>query len=136
MARGIAVVGLAVLLFGFPFSIEGQAPAAKEVTFTKDVAPILFENCVYCHRPNDIAPFSLLSYEDAQTWADDIKRVVTDKIMPPWKPVAGYGEFRDINVLSDEERQMIVNWVDAGAPLGDPAEIPTPTVSASEWKLG
>src|SRR5262245_51326388 len=90
--------------------------------FSKDVAPILERHCQSCHRPNDIAPFSLLKYADAQMWAEDIKRVVTDKIMPPWKPVAGYGEFRDVNVLSDEERDTILNWVDAGAPAGDEAD--------------
>ncbi|MBI4908038.1 MAG: ascorbate-dependent monooxygenase [Acidobacteria bacterium] len=102
----------------------------------KEVAPILESHCQSCHRPNDIAPFALLSYDDAATWAEDIKRVVNEKIMPPWKPVAGYGEFKDVNVLSDAEKQTLMSWVDAGAPLGDPAETTEPSTPTGEWRLG
>lgn len=110
-------------------------PALAQPTY-KDVAPILESHCQSCHRPNDIAPFALLSYDDASTWAEDIKRVVTDRIMPPWKPVAGFGDFRDVNVLTDDEKQTLLSWIDAGAPLGDAAAVVEPKTPTGEWRLG
>ncbi|HUQ91813.1 MAG TPA: hypothetical protein VM120_09035 [Bryobacteraceae bacterium] len=107
-----------------------------EPTFSRDVSRIMQAKCQMCHRPNDIAPFSLLSYEDAATWAEDIKRVISEKIMPPWKPVEGFGEFKDAYSLSDDERRTIVEWVDAGAPLGDASELPEQAVPTGEWQLG
>lgn len=92
--------------------------------------------CQMCHRPNDIAPFALKTYEDARMWAEDIRRVVTERIMPPWKPVEGHGDFRDAYGLTEDERQTIVSWVNAGAPEGDPAELPEPRGADGLWQLG
>ncbi|MBL8233045.1 MAG: hypothetical protein JNL98_31395 [Bryobacterales bacterium] len=105
-------------------------------TYSREVSRIIQAKCQLCHRPNDIAPFVLMTYQDASTWAEDIRRVVTERLMPPWKPVPGHGEFRDAYGLSDEERQTIVSWVNAGAPEGDPSELPEPTVTSGEWQLG
>lgn len=77
-----------------------------------------------------------MSYQDASTWAEDIQRAVAERRMPPWKPVPGYGEFRDSYGLTEEERQTILSWVHAGAPEGDPGDLPEPVVSSGEWQLG
>lgn len=116
------------------FTIVSAANA--QPTYSKEVSRILQEKCQICHSPNNIAPFALTSFEEAQTWAEDIRRVVSEKIMPPWKPVAGHGEFRESYSMSDEERQTIVSWVNAGSPEGDPADLPEPRVQTSEWPLG
>jgi hypothetical protein len=118
------------LLCAFVSSLHAQP------TYSREVSRIFQEKCQNCHRPNDIAPFALMNYQDAQTWAEDIKRVVEEKIMPPWKPVAGHGEFRDSYALSDEERQAIVSWVNAGSPEGDPADLPESRAQTGEWQLG
>src|SRR5262249_54763987 len=99
-----------ITLFAVSTFLSFTFLAQAQPTFSKEVSRIMQAKCQMCHRPNDIAPFSLLSYEDAQTWADDIKRVITDKIMPPWKPVDGYGEFQDSRALSDADRQTIIQW--------------------------
>lgn len=105
-------------------------------TYSREVSRILDQKCTQCHRPKDIAPFSLTSFEDAQTFAEDIKRVVTDRIMPPWKPVEGFGDFEGNYGLTDDERRTILDWIEAGAPQGDPAELPEPQPEAGEWRLG
>jgi hypothetical protein len=111
-------------------------PSMAQPTYSKEVSRIIQSKCQFCHRPNDIAPFALMNYRDASIWAEDILRVVTERIMPPWKPVAGHGEFRGSYALSEEERQAIISWVNAGAPEGDPSDLPEPTVQNGEWQLG
>jgi hypothetical protein len=112
-------------------------PLAAEVTYYKDVASIMRQKCAQCHRPNDIAPFTLINSDDAQTWAQDIRASVAKRSMPPWKPVAGYNEFRDSFALTEVERQTILDWVDQGAKAGDPADMPElPPLSDSQWELG
>ncbi len=110
--------------------------ASAQVTYSREVSRILQQKCQQCHRPNDIAPFPLTSYEETVIWKDDIRNAVEKGIMPPWKPVAGHGEFRDSYALTDEERGTILAWVAADAPEGDPAELPEPLQSAGEWSLG
>ncbi len=106
-------------------------------TFHKDVEPIMQAKCQQCHRPNDIAPFALLTYDDASTYAADISLQVGNKVMPPWKPVPGIGSFRNSYALTDDERQTILDWVAAGAPEGDPADAPPPLpANDSPWQLG
>ncbi len=105
-------------------------------TFSSDVAPIMQAKCQGCHRPGDIAPFPLMTYDDASTWSDDIQRVVSQKIMPPWKPVPGHGDFRGDYGLTDPERQTILDWVAAGIPQGDPASMPAPLPDTGVWQLG
>lgn len=120
-----------VLSLAFAFALAAQP------TFHEDVEPIMQAKCQQCHRPNDIAPFSLLTYDDASTYAIDIATQVRNGVMPPWKPVAGYGSFRNSYALTDDERQTILDWVTAGAPEGDPANAPPPLpVNNSPWQLG
>src|SRR5207245_11800309 len=108
----------AVLLFAF------GAMAFAETTYTRDVARILQVKCQQCHRPNDVAPFALMTYDDAVTYAADIKTALNNKTMPPWKPVPGFNNFSDSFAITDDERNTILAWIDGGAPQGDMAEMP------------
>ena len=102
------------------------AVARQEVTFARDVAPILFESCVGCHRSDSYAPMSLLTYGSARKYARRIKDRVKARNMPPWHVdrTVGIQEFENDGSLTDEEIETIVRWVDAGAPLGDEADMP------------
>jgi hypothetical protein len=106
-------------------------------TFHKDVEPIMQAKCQQCHRPNDIAPFPLLTYSDAATYATDIGVYVGNNVMPPWKPNPSVGSFRNSYALTADERQTILSWVAGGAPEGDPNDAPpAPPSNNSPWQLG
>ena len=109
---------------------------ASSVTFTKDVAPIVFEVCVTCHRPAGSAPFSLLTYVDVGSRAERIVEVTRRRIMPPWKPEQGYGEFTGERRLSAAQIATLQKWLDGGALEGDPASLPPVPAFSSEWQLG
>src|SRR5690606_10790742 len=110
-----------------------------EVTFTKDVAPILQENCQICHQPGAIGPMSLMSYEEVRPWASVIRQRVVEREMPPYHydTDVGIQELKEDKRLSREEIETIAAWVDAGAPLGDPADMPPPAEfpDPAEWRL-
>jgi hypothetical protein len=105
--------------------------AEKPVTFAKDVAPILQEKCQSCHRVGSIAPMSLITYEEARPWAKSIKERVVTRNMPPWHldKTVGIQHFQNDMSLSDEQISIIARWVDAGAPQGDPKDMPP----AKQW---
>src|ERR1043165_4715897 len=98
-------------------------------TFTKDVLPILQTNCQSCHRPGQIGPFSLLTYESTRPWARSIKTKVASRQMPPWFADAPHGTFSNDRSLTQQQIDTIVKWVDAGAPQGDAKDAPPPL----EW---
>ncbi len=103
------------------------APAgAQEVTFTKDVAPILYENCVECHRPGSFAPMSLITYETARRYAPRMKFRVETRQMPPWHVdrTVGIQDYANDASLTDEEIATIVAWVDGGTLMGDEKDMP------------
>jgi len=116
-----------VLLIGVSICMQAQTKTGQsDVTFTKDVAPILQKKCQDCHRPDSIAPMSLLTYEEVRPWARSIKQHVVQRDMPPWyiDKNVGINEFKNDVSLSDEEIAMIAKWVDEGAPRGNPADMP------------
>lgn len=112
----------------------GAAP--EKVTFNRHVAPILFANCSNCHRPGEVAPFSLLNYADAKKRAKQLASVTTAKSMPPWKLVPGHGRFADERLLTATEIATIKAWADAGAPEGEAAELPPAPKFTADWHLG
>jgi mono/diheme cytochrome c family protein len=114
---------------------ENEAPAPR-VTFAEHIAPILYENCTTCHRPGDIGPFPLQTYQDAKRWAKEIKFYTQNRQMPPWKPVPGWGEFREARHLSDEQIRLIAEWVDSGTPAGDLSRAPKPPKFEKGWYFG
>ena len=116
------------------------APSMAQATFSKDVAPILQRSCQTCHRPNTFAPMSLMTFQDARPWAKSIKEKVATRNMPPWHIDRNVGitDFANSIALSDEEIATIVNWVDGGAPQGNPADMPAPRkfVDDDKWSIG
>ena len=111
-------------------------PLRAEVTFTKDVAPIIFNHCAGCHRPDEAAPFALLNYNDVRKRARLIVRVTEDRVMPPWHADRRYGTFRNELSLTEQEIDTIASWVAAGAREGDSAELPTLPVFSEGWQIG
>ena len=113
---------------------------APQVTFSKDVAPILQRSCQKCHRPDNIAPMSLVTYKDARPWARAIKEAVLQRNMPPWfvNRNVGIRSFKDDPSLSDKELATIAAWVDRGAPEGNPADMPPPRQfdDSDKWHIG
>ena len=122
------VLPVAILLIvGIATPAFAAQAAAQQVTFTKDVAPILQNKCQVCHRPGTFAPMSLLTYEEARPWAKAIKEKVLAREMPPWHidKNVGIRRFQNDRSLSDEEIATLVKWVDAGAQKGNPADMPS-----------
>ena len=124
-------------------AISAQAPAragARQVTFNKDVAPILQRSCQNCHRPDSIAPMSFLTYEDVRPWARAIKTKTSAREMPPWfiDRTVGITQFKDDPSLSDRDIETIAAWADGGAVRGNPADLPAPRQfeNADIWHIG
>ncbi|HKS38065.1 MAG TPA: tetratricopeptide repeat protein [Verrucomicrobiae bacterium] len=107
-----------------------------EVTFNKDIAPIIFQHCAACHRPGQSAPFSLLNYADAKKRADDIAKATARGYMPPWLPEGGYATFVGERRLATAEIDMIQQWVADGAIEGAPADLPALPAWSGDWQLG
>ena len=114
----------------------GAADSSNQVTFSRDIAPILFQNCSVCHRPGNAGPFSLLNYADAKKHAREIAEVTAKKIMPPWKPEAGVGEFVGERRLADKQIQLIQQWVESGITEGDEKDLPPAPQFPETWQLG
>ena len=104
----LAALAFSVLFLGA--SNDNPSPP-KDVTFNRDVAPIFFKNCVVCHRPNDIAPMSLMTYAEVRPWARAIRESVTLRRMPPWHADPHYGKFANDRRLPDSEIETIRAWV-------------------------
>jgi hypothetical protein len=115
-----------------------NAGAREQVTFSKDVAPILQAKCQECHQPNSIAPMSLITFKEARPWARSIKERVVTRQMPPWHidQSVGVQKFKNDMSLTNEQINTIVSWVDGGAIEGDPKDLPPakPLVTDNEWK--
>ena len=112
------------------------APAFAGPTFSRDVAPILYKNCVECHRPSAMAPMSLISYDDARPWARAIKQKVASRQMPPWGADPTVARYSNDVSLKQSDIDTIVSWVDGGAPEGNRAELPAPPQFAEGWSIG
>jgi hypothetical protein len=110
--------------------------SAEPVTFNRDVAPIIFARCSGCHRPGEMAPFSLLGYEDVSSRAEQVGAVTGRRFMPPWLPVAGHGSFAGDRSLSDEEIEVLHRWIEGGLVEGEPDDIPAMPEWTEGWQLG
>jgi len=124
----IAVTGVLLALF--------QDATLREITFSKDAAPILFERCAFCHRPGEVAPFSMLKYEEVRPWARSIKQQVLTRRMPPWFLDAHEGGFRNAMELKESEIQTLVAWVDGGAREGSARDLPQLPSYGLAWEIG
>ncbi|MEW4453215.1 redoxin domain-containing protein [Bremerella sp. JC817] len=113
-----------------------RKPAEAELTFNRDIAPILNANCVVCHREGEVGPFTLTSYMDAAKRARQIARVVDQKLMPPWKAAQTHGEFEGQRTLTDHEIETIKQWAKSDRAEGEAADLPPLPTFASDWALG
>src|SRR5882757_3792569 len=108
---------------------------ASNITFTKDVAPIVQQHCQTCHRPGEGTPFSMLTYEDAKPWAKLMKQMVQQRQMPPWFEDGHTEKFANNRSLTQAEIDTIVAWVNAGAPKGDPKDLPPARQFVQGWSI-
>src|SRR5215510_10738615 len=150
MKGTVAVAGLLAAFVGIGAAARltaqqaAAAGAGGDVTFTRDVAPILQRSCQNCHRPDGVAPMSLVTYEDVRPYARAIKQRTSigphRGVMPPWyiEKNVGIQQYKNDPSLSDAEIAMIGRWADGGAPLGNPADMPPPRKfdSLTSWAIG
>ncbi len=115
------------------FAAKSEQPA--QVTYCKDIAPILQESCVHCHRDGEVAPFALTDYREIAGWAEMIAEVVQERRMPPWHAAPDVGEFANDCSLTKEKIDLIKRWVADGAPEGNRADLPEPRKFVSGWQL-
>jgi uncharacterized protein (TIGR03437 family) len=120
----------------FLFSAATVLSSAQTVTFNEQIAPIIYDNCSKCHHPGEVAPFSLLSYDDVRAHARTIVTVTQSHYMPPWKPEPGWSAYRDERRLTAAQISLIQQWVDGGMPLGDQSKAPLPPQYTDGWHLG
>src|ERR1044071_881817 len=132
--RGLLLPLAGGLLLGSAFlGIPSVRAESRAVTFSHDVAPILFKNCVECHRAGEAAPMSLMSYKEARPWAKSIKEKVINREMPPWHADPHFGEFSNDRRLSQKEVDTIAAWVDGGASEGNAKDLPPAPQFADGW---
>ncbi len=129
---GVAAAAFSLMAGAFDSTVRAQ----PGVTFSRDVAPIIFDHCTSCHRPGEAAPFPLISYEDARRRARLIASITETGIMPPWKAAPGDYEFKGDRRLSAADIDTLRRWADAGAPEGDPALLPPTPAFVDGWQLG
>ncbi len=118
------------------FLLMLSAAPAQTVTFSEQIAPIIYNNCSKCHRPGQVAPFSLLTFDDVRTHGRTIATVTQSHYMPPWKPEPGWSAYRDERRLTADQISLIQQWVTVGMPQGDPAKAPAAPVFTDGWQLG
>jgi len=134
--RRIVLGVVAVASCGLFLAGGQETPTApKEVTYNRDVAPILFKNCVVCHRPNDMAPMSLMTYKDAHMWARPIREAVVQRKMPPWHADPSVGDFLNDPRLSEVDIATIDAWVRTGAKEGEAKDLLAAPVLTQGWHI-
>src|SRR5215471_20491919 len=115
MRRGLILV---VIVVGAMLGLRAHTPYSTKITWSRDISRIVNRNCASCHRP-DGSSFSLMTYKEARPWAESFKQQVLERRMPPWNAVKGFGEFKNDRGLTQEDLEVIAEWVDGGAPEGN-----------------
>jgi hypothetical protein len=134
--RAAYLLAVAFCLLPLVFKAYAHEPITTKVRFNKEVVRIFERSCLSCHRPGGIAFFSLATYEEARPWAKAIKEEMLEKRMPVWHAVKGFGEFRNAPRLTQREMDLIVNWVEGGAPKGEEKDYPKTPVYSDDWSSG
>ncbi len=121
---------------GCPIERSRNAHSGQDVTYAKQVARIIQARCQECHRPGEIGPFPLMTFEDAEKRTSRIREVVLEERMPPWHADPRYGHFANDRRMSHDERDLLLAWIDAGAPRGENKDLPPPRKFVEGWKIG
>ena len=132
----LPLVGVCSIVVSAALGPRAGSARTADPTFAEDIAPIVYRNCTSCHRPDGLAPFSLLDYESAAPKASKIRAMVRSGQMPPWQAEGPRGVFRNDRRLTDEEKAIIIRWVDSGAKPGDPNKLPPRPNYSSGWEIG
>jgi hypothetical protein len=119
-----------------PRLARAHTPITTKILFDKEVIRMLQANCLGCHHPAGIASMSFASYKEARPWAKDIEYEILRRKMPPWSPVPGYGVFENSPRLSQRDVDVLLSWVEGGAPEGDPKDLPPDPLYSNTWQLG
>lgn len=130
-----SIVAGAGCFSGSLFAAGATTGATSAATFSRDIAPIMEKRCQECHRPGEAGPFSLLTYRQARPWAKAIKQAVLTRKMPPWFADPHYGKFSNDRSMTPAEINAIVSWVNAGAPEGDPKDLPAVAHFTEGWSI-
>jgi len=136
VAEGKPVATPRTVAIGCPFETPKGEAGSSKVTYARDIAPILFAHCAECHRPGEVAPFSLLTYQDAAKRAKGLARVTERRLMPPWRADVHYGQFLDERRMTEREIALVKAWADSGAPEGNAADLPPKPKFPTGWRLG
>jgi len=131
-----AVLGVLLLASSAVHAGPARRPADQPVTFSRDIAPIVYGQCTPCHQPDGPAPFSLITYAEVRQHATQIADLTASRYMPPWKPEPGSGDFTGQRRLSDEQIQTIARWVASGRPEGERTDLPPAPRLNAGWQLG
>jgi hypothetical protein len=134
--RVVFALALATTFPCIALPLSAQPNHTAQVTFSEAIAPLLYDHCVACHRPGEIAPFSLISYEDVVRRGPRIAEVTASRYMPPWHAAPGYGEFVGERWLRDEQIELFRAWLEQGMPQGDAARMPELPLFPDGWELG
>jgi hypothetical protein len=134
----LAMATVCVVAAAGAMRVHAQAPTGgtSTPTFSKDVAPILYNNCTSCHRPGEIGPMSLQTYQEARPWAKSIATRVANGSMPPWHADSSHIAFTNDRRLSDADKATILKWASNGAPEGNPQDLPAPPKYVDGWSIG
>jgi hypothetical protein len=135
-SRARSVLAGAFLILPSILATANDSASSTDVTFNRDIAPIVFKSCATCHRPGESAPFSLLTYEDARKRSKQIATVTESRVMPPWLPMETDFPFADNRSLSEHEITLIKRWVERDGPEGDPKDMVPFEMPAHSWRLG
>ena len=130
------LLALVALGLALSWGSSSKASGSAAVTFTKDVAPIIQNKCMNCHRPGEVAPMSFMNYKEVRPWARSIREKVVSRTMPPWFADAKHTEFANDPRLSQKEVDTIVNWVEGGSLEGNPKDMPPTPKFATGWQIG
>ena len=134
----VAAIGAIVTVATAKAAETGDAGAAKpgEITFNRDLAPVIFSHCAPCHRPGGTGPFSLMRFAEARKRAREMAEVTLQRIMPPWLPAMELEEWLDSRRLSDAEVRLFQLWLAGGALEGKAEDLPPPPTFAADWQRG
>jgi hypothetical protein len=129
-----SIRNLATSFLLLPVFCGAHEPITTRLTWTKEISRIVYKRCASCHHEGGAAPMSLITYDEARPWAKAIRDEVAERRMPPWGAVKGFGDFRNDESLTDPEIEMLVLWVEGGAPKGDDIYLPAAPVFAAVSK--